>query len=174
MAQHPTEYSYCNENNGNPIYRRNDNNSVIIIIDASLAKNPFDLLPWNPSEAELVPCWEVGNVSWEENVAFVVMTVVLADGSGVLDEAAEVASSDCPFRLVPFFAVWFAPKNDVLDVIFEVVRNSWQLGAVLSLQCCSLGSPWSVHCFSNLSLPSPQQTEHGRQWESRLMVTTFW
>ena len=53
-----------------------------------------------------------------------VMTVVLADGSSVLDEAAEVASSDCSFLLVPFFAVWFAPKNDVPNVIFEVVRNS--------------------------------------------------
>ena len=38
-------YNYCNENNGNPTHRRNDNNSAIIIVDASLEKSPFDLLP---------------------------------------------------------------------------------------------------------------------------------
>ena len=64
-------------------------------------KDPFDLLPRNPSEAELVPYWEAANFSCR----FEVMAVVLAYGFGVLDEGTEEASSDCPFGLVPFFAV---------------------------------------------------------------------
>lgn len=100
--------------------------------------------------------------SFQRSVQVVVVAVVLANGSGVLREGTKETSSACPFRLASFFAVWFVSKNDVLDVAFGVFQNSWQLGAALGLQSRCLGSPWSLHCYPDWSLPS----SHDRTWQA--------